>query len=166
MTPIPTARRLITADPGTAPAGEVMMAQKDRALRLRQLETLTGESFLVDLPQRSSLEGVFGFQLEDGRIIRIIPAPEHLLEVTGDLPRLLWQLGWMKQLCQSFPDRLVVKDLPGVEEALRDLGARVVRISGPFTPETPYQPRHPESHRHGPGCVHAPEVSETGEDPF
>ncbi len=150
MTPIPTARQLVAAASEAEPADTVMLAHKDRALRLRQFETVSGESFLVDLPRRMSLEGAYGFLLDDGRIIRILPLPELLLEIRGDLPRLLWQIGWMKQLCQIEPDRLLVKDHPGVAQALRDMGAAVSRISGPFAPEPPYPPAQP----HGPACRH------------
>jgi len=52
----------------------------------------------------------------------------------------------LKQRRQIAPDKLLVKDLPGVAEALREMGAVLLRISGPFTPEQPYQP----AHHHGP----------------
>lgn len=151
MTPIATARQLVATPPQDAPAGCVMLRKADRAIRLRQLETLGGESFLVDLPQRVTLDGMYGFLLEDGRIIQIIPEPEMLLEIRGNLPACLWQIGWMRQACQIEADRLLVADNPLTEMAVLELGATVTRVQEPFQPMAPVH-----LHPHGADCGHPP----------
>lgn len=107
-----------------------------RFLRRKVLTTDTGERFLVDLPQTTSLDHGDALELNDGRLIGIVAAPEPLLEITGpDLTRLAWHIGNRHCPCQIAPDRLRIQRDPVIRDMLERLGATVTEIDAPFTPE-------------------------------
>ena len=113
----------------------VILSYDDRFLRRKVLESEAGIRFLVDLDRTTSLGAGDAFQLEDGRLIEVIPAAEALLEVTGDLTRLAWHIGNRHAPCQIEPDRLLIQRDHVLRDMLVKLGAEVAEITAPFTPE-------------------------------
>ena len=73
--------------------------------------------------------------LEDGRRVKVIAAPEPLLEVAGDLARLAWHIGNRHAPCRIEAHRLLVQDDPVMADMLRRLGASVRPVAEPFEPE-------------------------------
>ena len=65
----------------------------------------------------------------------MIAAEEPLYAVTGNLVKLGWHIGNRHTPCQIEADRLVIQRDPVIEHMLKLLGANVVEISEPFTPE-------------------------------
>jgi urease accessory protein UreE len=126
------------------PAQELPMAQ-------RYFMFCTGERFLVDLPQTTSLNHGDALELDDGRLIGIVAAPEPLLEITGpDLTRLAWHIGNRHCPCQIASDRLRIQRDPVIRDMLERLGATVTEIDAPFTPEGgAYGHGRTHSHQHG-----------------
>jgi urease accessory protein len=114
----------------------VSLTYDARFLRRKVLETDTGERFLVDLPQTTSLNHGDALELDNGRLIKIVAAPEPLLEITGpDLTRLAWHIGNRHCPCQIEPGRLRIQRDPVIRDMLEKLGATVTEIDAPFTPE-------------------------------
>jgi len=62
-------------------------------------------------------------------------APEDLLQVTGDLPRLCWHLGNRHTPCQIETERLLIRHDHVLADMLERLGATVDKVNEPFTPE-------------------------------
>ncbi len=168
MTDFPTARRLLRDTPEVPSHGRVVLSHLDRAIRVRALTTEHGETFVVDLPERTALDGYFGFALEDGRVIEIIYAEEQLLEVRGDLARYAWHLGALNLHCQVEDTRLLIQQNADVEALLQQLGAKITSVSEPFSPEPPLALGH-HHHAHQShirdAMDNAPQSGSSG-DPF
>lgn len=122
-----------------------------RFLRRKVLETDAAERFLVDLPQTTSLDDGDALELDDGRLIAIVAAPEPLLEITGpDLTRLAWHIGNRHTPCQIEPGRLLIQRDRVIRAMLERLGATVTEIVAPFTPEGgAYGHGRTHGHSHG-----------------
>lgn len=112
----------------------VVMDYDQRLMRRKLLTTAGGREILVDLPSVTNLDEYWGFQV-DGLNIEIVPAPEEVLVITGDLTRLAWHIGNRHTPCQILPDRLVIREDHVLERMLQGLGATIRRESLPFKPE-------------------------------
>ncbi|MBI1170176.1 urease accessory protein UreE [bacterium] len=151
MTDLPPARTLLSKAPA-AHHGQVVLGYDERLLRRKRLVTAAGEGFLVDLPAVTNLDDFWGFELEDGRAIQVVPATEALVEVTGpDLPRLAWHIGNRHTPCQIEASRLLIRRDHVLEAMLAQLGASVAYVNEPFTPEGgAYGTGRTMGHAHGP----------------
>lgn len=112
----------------------VVMDYDQRLMRRKLLTSAGGREFLVDLPGVTNLDDYWGFDLA-GVFIRIDPAPEAVLVITGDLTRLAWHIGNRHTPCQILSDRLVIREDHVLERMLLGLGATIRRESLPFRPE-------------------------------
>jgi len=113
----------------------VRLDYEARFLRRKRLETGAGHPLLVDLPQTTSLDHGDALELADGRLVEVLAAPEPLLEIRGDLPRLAWHVGNRHTPCQVMPGRLLIRADHVLREMLERLGAEVAETEAPFTPE-------------------------------
>ncbi len=134
MTDLPPLRRLLKERPDHCD-GSVILDYDARMVRRKRLVTAEGRGFMVDLAEVTNLDAWWGFELEDGTTLEIVPADEALVEVTGDLPRLAWHIGNRHTPCQILPDRLIIREDHVLENMLIGLGAQINRASRPFTPE-------------------------------
>jgi urease accessory protein len=113
----------------------VVLDYDARLLRRKLLTSTQGVVFMVDLPAVTNLDDVWGFALDKGHSVRIQPADEPVLVITGDLPRLAWHIGNRHTPCQILPDRLIIRQDHVLEGMLQGLGAKITRATLPFTPE-------------------------------
>ena len=162
MTLLPPAKAVLVngqADTATHAAADdtVVLSYDERLLRRKRLTTVSGKSFQVDLPETVSLTEGDLFQLEDGRLIRVSAAAEELLEIRGDLPRMSWHIGNRHTPCQIEADRMLIRRDPVLQAMLVQLGAAVLPVTEPFTPEggaygfgrTMGHSHAPDTHDHG-----------------
>lgn len=150
MTDLPPVRRLLKSRPDRCD-GAVILDYDSRLIRRKRLQTAEGRGFLVDLAEVTNLDAWWGFELEDGSVLEIVPADEALTEVTGDLPRLAWHIGNRHTPCQIESARLLIRHDHVIEAMLNQLGATLRHISGPFTPEGgAYGHGRTMGHDHGP----------------
>ena len=132
---LPAARTLLTLAPATT-HDVVVLTYDDRLIRRKRLVTARGAGFLVDLPAVTNLDDHWGFQLDDGRTIQVLPAEEPLLQITGqDLARLAWHIGNRHTPCQIEASRLLIRRNHVLEAMLRQLGAEIALIREAFIPE-------------------------------
>ena len=134
MTELPPLRALLRHAPDKV-AARVVLDYDARLMRRKRLVTEDGRGFLVDLPEVTNLDAYWGFELEDGATIQIVPAQEALVEVLGDLPRLAWHIGNRHTPCQIERNRLLIRRDHVIEAMLTHLGAHLHYVTGPFTPE-------------------------------
>lgn len=136
-------------------AGQVLLDYEGRLLRRKRLVSDAGD-FMVDLAEVTSLEDGDAFDLSDGRRIRVRAAPEPVLVIRGDLPRLAWHIGNRHTPCRIEPDRLVIREDHVIEAMLRQLGAAIEAAELPFSPEGgAYGHGRTFGHDHGPSGGHA-----------
>jgi urease accessory protein len=115
---------------------QVSLDYEGRFLRRKVLTTDDGQKVLVDLPSTTSLNHGGVLVLEDGREIRVVAAPEDLLEVTGDdMPRIAWHVGNRHTPCQIEQGRLLIQHDHVIRDMLDKIGATVREVVEPFTPE-------------------------------
>lgn len=133
---LPVARR---HKHGLTPSGAGLrcsLSYENRFLRRKVLCTDAGDRFLVDLAHTTSFSHGDAFVLEDGREIVVIAAAEELLDVRGaDLVRLAWHIGNRHTPCQIEPHRLLIQRDHVIRDMLDKIGATVVEVVEPFTPE-------------------------------
>ena len=156
MPDLPAARTLLQTTPATC-YDVVVLTYDDRLIRRKRLTTVHDEGFLVDLPAVTNLDDFWGFQLDDGRTIPVLPAEEALVEITvsnrsgADLPRLCWHIVNRRTPCQIEATRLLIRRDPVLENMLTQLGAHLGFVSEPFTPEGgAYGTGRTMGHDHGP----------------
>lgn len=152
------ARLLATAPPQ---GHDVVVLDYDaRLIRRKRLHTVSGLSFLVDLPQVMNLDDHWGFELPDGTCVEVVAAEEDLVEITGpNLPRLAWHIGNRHTPCQIEPARLLIRRDHVIEAMLTHQGASLRPVSEPFTPEGgAYGHGRTMGHSHGPEGEVQPEA--------
>jgi urease accessory protein len=132
---LPLCRSVRRSGDWTEAHGRISLTYEDRFLRRKRLVAADGSAFHLDLPETTSLDDGDAFALDDGRLIAIEAAPEPLIEVTGDLPRLAWHIGNRHTPCQMEPGRLLIRNDHVLLDMLVRLGAGLRAVSGPFTPE-------------------------------
>jgi urease accessory protein len=113
----------------------VSLTYDTRLLRRKRLVTDSGEPFLVDLAQTTSVNAGDAFVLDDGRTVCVAAADEPLMRITGDLVRLVWHIGNRHAPCAVEQDAVVVQREKVMRAMLEQLGAVVTDFDGPFTPE-------------------------------
>ena len=135
--------RAIALRPAATWAGEaadrVVLDYDDRHRRRIAMTGNNGITFLLDLPAAAELRGGDALQLEDGRLIEIVAAPEALLEIRcadpRQLARVAWHLGNRHLPTQIMNGSLRVRRDHVVAELALRLGAEIVEIDAPFEPE-------------------------------
>lgn len=131
--------------------GRIVLGYDARFLRRKRMQAEDGTSFLVDLPETTSLDQGDAFQLSDGRLVVVIAAAEPVVRITGDLPRLAWHIGNRHTPCQIAADHLVIRRDHVLEKMLTGLGAQVQLTEAPFRPEGgAYGHGRTMGHDHGP----------------
>jgi urease accessory protein len=132
---MPIGSKILRKGAWYGPADHVVLDYDARLIRRKRLETASGASFMVDLPETVSLNEGDAFQLIDGRIIEVRAAIEPVAVITGDLPRLAWHIGNRHTPCEITPSHLVIRRDPVIETMLAGLGAQISPQIAPFRPE-------------------------------
>lgn len=116
--------------------GVVRLDYEARFLRRKVVQLESGEALLVDLPKTTSLDHGGVLVLDTGEEIRVVAAPEPLLEITGpDLTRIAWHVGNRHTPCQIEQGRLLIQSDHVIRDMLGKIGASVREVIEPFTPE-------------------------------
>lgn len=136
------------------PVADTVSIDFDRRHRRRHmLTTASGAELLLDLPQAVRLRDGDGLALPDGQIVRVVAAPERLLEIhahgPAELVRIAWHLGNRHLPVQLLGDRIRIRADHVIEEMVDILGGHAHAIDAPFDPEAgAYAGGHGHSHDH------------------
>lgn len=121
------------------PADSVVLDFDDRHRRRMAMTGTRGLEFLLDLEAAIMLRGGDALELEDGRLVEVVAAPESLIEIRGNDPqhlvRIGWHLGNRHLPTQITAWGLRVRRDHVIEALVKGLGARVIEIEAPFDPE-------------------------------
>jgi urease accessory protein len=139
------------------PADTVVLDYDERYRRRVAMTGVRGLGFLLDLPEAAMLRAGDGLELEDGRVIEVVAAPESLVEIRADavaLTRIAWRLGNRHLPTELLGKSLRIRRDAVIEEMARGLGGAVVAIEAPFNPEggayvRAPAPDHEHDHDHG-----------------
>jgi urease accessory protein len=139
----------------TGPVAErLVLDYEARFLRRKRLLAASGRPVMVDLPETVSLDAGDALLAENGSLVEVAAAPEPLLRVTGDLPRLAWHIGNRHTPCEVAEGHLLIRDDHVLADMLARLGAGVEPVTAPFTPEGGAY-GHGRTHGHSHGHDHA-----------
>jgi urease accessory protein len=120
-------------------ADSVVLDYDDRHRRRMAMTGTQGVAFLLDLPAAAELRGGDALVLEDGRLVKVVAAPEPLLEIrctdAQHLARVAWHLGNRHLPTQLLKNTLRIRRDHVIADMARQLGAEVVEIDAPFDPE-------------------------------
>lgn len=117
--------------PGVA---ALVLDYEARFLRRKRLICEDGQAVMVDLAETVSLDPGDALMTSEGPV-EIHAAPEALLQITGDLPRLAWHIGNRHTPCAVADDHLLIRADHVLAEMLLGLGATVTPLTAPFRPE-------------------------------
>ena len=121
------------------PADTVVLDYDERYRRRVAMTGVRGLGFLLDLPEATMLRAGDGLELEDGRVVEVVAAPESLIEIraadAAALARIAWHLGNRHLPTELMGKSLRIRRDPVIEEMARGLGGAVVAIEAPFNPE-------------------------------
>ena len=125
---------------------------RSNAQHVAKLET--GEEVALKLPPGEILRGGDLVTASDGRVMEIIAAPEKLLHVEGaSLPRIAYILGNGHVPVQFGEGFMRVPEVADLEEALRQHGLQVKKVTEAFEPEVvgghDHHHHHDHDHEHG-----------------
>jgi urease accessory protein len=123
-----------------AQAADRVVLDFDRRSRRRiALTTEGGLEVVLDLPHATVLRDGDALKLDDGRLVRVVAAPEALAEVGApdpeQLARIAWHLGNRHLPVQITGRVLRIRRDHVIEDMLRRLGAAVTAVEAPFDPE-------------------------------
>ncbi len=149
--PLPRAGSI--AEAGTwrgEPADSVVLDHDQRRRRRIALSGAGGLAFLLDLAEAPSLRDGDGLVLEDRRIVRVVAAPEALIEITAEdarhLARIAWHLGNRHLPTEMRDGALRIRADHVIEDMVLRLGANVRRIEEAFEPERGSYAGHAHGH--------------------
>ena len=63
---------------------EISLSYEERFIRRKKLRANNGTEFLVNLEETVSLDENHFFELDNGKLIKVISKEENLIEITGD----------------------------------------------------------------------------------
>jgi urease accessory protein len=130
----------LPADHGQGiPFDRIVLEHDERRLRRKLLRLQNGEEIMLDFPQTITLDHHGAIQLDDGRLVEVVAAPELLYEIrardTDHLVRLAWHIGNRHTSAQLEADRILIKRDHVLKTMLEGLGAVVTNVSEPFFAE-------------------------------
>lgn len=155
--------RPASSPPAGIAAGSVTLDYDARHRRRVRLTTDAGEDVLLDLPKAVAMAQGDTLVLEDGRSLRVVAAPEPLVEIRADdgtrLARIAWHLGNRHLPAEIGEGVIRIRPDHVIEAMLLRLGAAVVHMDAPFQPEGGAygggRLHQPHGHGHGHSHPHA-----------
>lgn len=132
----------------------------DHEGRHRRRVTLTGDgglAFLLDLDKAVILNDGDALKLEDGQLVRVVAAPQPLLEIRAENPlrllRLAWHIGNRHTPAEITADAIYIEADHVLAEMVRGQGGTATPVERPFQPERGAYD-HDCGHDHGHGHGH------------
>ena len=114
----------------------ISLSYEDRFIRRKKLVTDNGTEFLVNLEETISVNENHFFELEDGKVIKIISKEENLIEIMGEnLKKIIWHVGNRHLPCQIEESRILIQDDPVIFDMIIKLKGNVKKVLEKFNPE-------------------------------
>ena len=150
---------VVSADPGGAPVRKVLLNYDQRRRARVRVRLTDGTEAGIFVPRGTVLRDGDVLRSDDGALVRVSAAPEHVSVVKASDPHLLtraaYHLGNRHVPLQVERDRLIYPHDHVLDGMCRELGLDVTEELAPFEPE---RGGYGGEHRHGPS-ERAPFVS-------
>ena len=129
---------------------KISLSYEERFVRRKKLITDSGTEFLVNLEETVSVDENQFFELEDGKLIKVISKEENLIEITSDnLKQIIWHIGNRHLPCQIEETRILIQDDPVILDMILKLNGNVKKVFEKFKPEGgAYGIGRTHSHKH------------------
>ena len=128
----------------------ISLSYEDRFIRRKKLVTDNGTEFLVNLKETISVDENHFFELENGKVIKIISKEENLIEIKGkNLKQIIWHIGNRHLPCQIEETRILIQEDPVILDMILKLKGNVNKVFEKFKPEGgAYGLGRTHSHKH------------------
>ena len=128
----------------------ISLSYDDRFIRRKKLVTDNGTEFLVNLKETISVDENHFFELENGKVIKIISKEENLIEIKGkNLKQIIWHIGNRHLPCQIEEARILIQEDPVILDMILKLKGNVNKVFEKFKPEGgAYVLGRTHSHKH------------------
>ena len=128
----------------------ISLSYEDRFIRRKKLVTDNGTEFLVNLKETISVDENHFFELENGKVIKIISKEENLIEIKGkNLKQIIWHIGNRHLPCQIEEARILIQEDPVILDMILKLKGNVNKVLEKFKPEGgAYGLGRTHSHKH------------------
>jgi len=114
----------------------------DREARYRRriaMETDRGHAFLLDLAEATYLAHGDALELSNGTLVKVLAAPEDLLEIhapdVASLARIAWHIGNRHTPAEITANAIYIKPDHVLAEMVAGLGGHIHPVRRPFEPE-------------------------------
>ena len=129
---------------------EISLSYEERFIRRKKLIANNGTEFLVNLEETVSVDENHFFELENGKIIKVLSKEENLIEITGDnLRQIIWHIGNRHLPCQIEENRILIQDDTVILDMVLKLHGNIKKVIEKFNPEGgAYGLGRAHSHKH------------------
>ena len=128
----------------------ISLSYEERFIRRKKLIADNGTEFLVNLKETISVDENHFFELENGKVIKIISKEENLIEIKGkNLKQIIWHIGNRHLPCQIEETRILIQEDPVILDMILKLDGNVNKVFEKFNPEGgAYGLGRTHSHKH------------------
>tara|TARA_B100000700_G_C14673847_1_gene682121 strand:+ start:256 stop:702 length:447 start_codon:yes stop_codon:yes gene_type:complete len=128
----------------------ISLSYEDRFIRRKKLVTDNGTEFLVNLKETISVDENQFFELENGKLIKIISKEENLIEIKGkNLKQIIWHIGNRHLPCQIEETRILIQEDSVILDMILKLKGNINKVFEKFKPEGgAYGLGRTHSHKH------------------
>ena len=129
---------------------QISLTYEERFIRRKKLISDKGVEFLVNLKEAKNIDENQFFELDNGKLIKIISKKENLIEVTGDnINKIIWHLGNRHVQVEIKNNKVLIEDDPIILDMILKLKGTVKKVFEKFNPEGgAYGLGRTHSHKH------------------
>ena len=128
----------------------ISLSYEERFIRRKKLIADNGTEFLVNLKETISVDENQFFELENGKLIKIISKEENLIEIKGkNLKQIIWHIGNRHLPCQIEETRILIQEDSVILDMILKLKGSINKVFEKFKPEGgAYGLGRTHSHKH------------------
>ena len=129
---------------------QISLTYEERFIRRKKLITDNGVEFLVNLKEAKNIDENQFFELDNGKLIKIVSKKENLIEITGDnINKIIWHLGNRHVQVEIKNNKVFIEDDPIILDMILKLNGNVNKVFEKFNPEGgAYGLGRTHSHKH------------------
>ena len=129
---------------------QISLTYEERFIRRKKLITDKGVEFLVNLKEAKNIDEDQFFELDNGKLIKIVSKKENLIEITGDnINKIIWHLGNRHVQVEIKNNKVFIEDDPIILDMILKLNGNVKKVFEKFNPEGgAYGLGRTHSHKH------------------